>query len=949
MDALVECPQPLMILLTGYYAKADLSMRGQILECLTRRYYRIRNLEKKTIRTENGLPVFTAEYLHDSQRFFLTTVRCDYENLTRTGNLLRPILDAAPPDSELLVEFYVHRKTPEVSEQDTLDHIRQALNEAHFDRSPHRVLTSVRIPGTGPGMNGRRFFTFRPSEAGLVEDPMLRNVHPMTAKRLDFWRYSEFSLKRLPSIEDVYLFHGVAHDNPKDERLIALAEVRDLTPSTDEDGNITSLPNLEYMFQETCAGIRLSQAQRAPRDRLHWNRVMLYVWPPVPLARTEVNRIIRKMMPMTAGLGLEKVVVRARLRRPGGGEPRESIMQVTRHAGARPVVQFFEPADHTVKPLTPYRQKVLKMRSRGLHYPYEIVRSLTPDEHQQSPFPHGQFTEYDLDDGGELAPVERPFGENRANVVIGLITNRTDKYPEGMQRVMILGDPSRGMGALAEPECARIIAALDLAERLGIPIDWFAVSAGARIAMDSGTENLDWTARVLRRLIEFTQAGGEVNLVVHGINVGAQSYWNAEATMLMHTRGILIMTPQGAMVLTGKQALDFSGGVSAEDNLGIGGYDRIMGPNGQAQYWAADLDEACHILLQHHQHCYRVPGERFPRQAQTSDPIDRDISDYPYGDGDVVEFSRVGDIFDNDTNPGRKRPFQIRKVMRAVADQDLEPLERWSAMRDAEIGVIWDAHLGGNPVCLIGLESQPITRTGFVPADGPDYWTAGTLFPGSSRKVGRAINAASNNRPVVILANLSGFDGSPESMREWQLEYGAEIGRAIVNFKGPIVFCVISRYHGGAFVVFSKALNETLEVAALEGAFASVIGGAPAAAVVFARDVRKKTVADPELTALRKELDAAGSPERGKLLTRYEELFKKKQADQRGILAEYFDQVHSVARAREVGSIDSIIPPDGLRPYLIEAVERGIERERQRLTESKGETDSGPPLTATDT
>ena len=52
--------------------------------------------------------------------------------------------------------------------------------------------------------------------------------------------------------------------------------------------------------------------------------------------------------------------------------------------------------------------------------------------------------------------------------------------------------------------------------------------------------------------------------------------------MLLHTRGILVMTPDSAMVLTGKQALDYSGGVSAEDNFGIGGYDRIMGPNGQA-------------------------------------------------------------------------------------------------------------------------------------------------------------------------------------------------------------------------------------------------------------------------------------------------------------------------------------------------------------------------------
>ena len=51
------------------------------------------------------------------------------------------------------------------------------------------------------------------------------------------------------------------------------------------------------------------------------------------------------------------------------------------------------------------------------------------------------------------------------------------------------------------------------------------------------------------------------------------------------------------MVLTGKQALDYSGGVSAEDNFGIGGYERIMGPNGQAQYWAPDLGAACRVLL----------------------------------------------------------------------------------------------------------------------------------------------------------------------------------------------------------------------------------------------------------------------------------------------------------------------------------------------------------------
>src|SRR4029453_9901878 len=135
-------------------------------------------------------------------------------------------------------------------------------------------------------------------------------------------------------------------------------------------------------------------------------------------------------------------------------------------------------------------------------------------------------------------------------------------------------------------------------------------------------------------------------------------------------------------------------------------------------------------------------------------------------------------------------------------------------------------------------------------------------FPKSSKKVARAINAASGNRPLVVLANLSGFDGSPESMRKLQLEYGAEIGRAIVNFAGPIVFCVISRYHGGAFVVFSKALNPDMTVLAVEGSFASVIGGAPAAAVVFTGEVEKRTAATPAIKALDERIATARGAER---------------------------------------------------------------------------------------
>ena len=551
---------------------------------------------------------------------------------------------------------------------------------------------------------------------------------------------------------------------------------------------------------------------------------------------------------------------------------------------------------------------------------------LTPPAGAVARFPTGQFIEHDLDEHGSLVPVSRPYGMNTANIVVGLLRNDTEKVPEGMTRVALFGDPTRGLGNLAEPECRRIIAGLDLAERMRVPVEWFALSSGARIAMDSGTENMDWIGAVLRRVIEFTQGGGEVNIVVTGVNVGAQPYWNAEATMLMHTRGILVMTPASAMVLTGKQALDFSGGVSAEDNFGIGGFDRIMGPNGQGQYWAPTLPDACDILLRHYDHTYVVPGEAWPRRRTTTDPVDRDVRSAPHAAVAGSDLTTVGDVFSAEHNAERKKPFDMRSVMRAVADTDSAPLERWGQWRAAENTIVWDAHVGGIPVCMIGIESHTVSRRGFVPAGGPSSWSSGTLFPQASRKLARAVNAASGNRPLVVLANLSGFDGSPESMRRWQLEYGAEIGRAVTNFRGPIVFVVVSRYHGGAFVVFSKTLNERLEIAAVEGSFASVIGGAPAAATVFARDVQSRTEQDARVReAAERVRDATGS-DAVTARARLAEISATVRSEKLSEVADEFDGIHTVQRALAVGSVDRIISAEALRPYIVDALDRGLSK-----------------------
>ena len=875
MAALVACPQPLAPLIGRHVGDA-----GALMEAMTRRYYRIRELETVEQRLLGHVPFVYATYLHEGVRHHVATTLGDREDLATALRALAEEAREVPADERVLADLYVRDG----------EGLGALLEEADL---PGNVVRAAFVITPSEEVDVVTFFR---GDGHWHEYTDLRGMHPMMAARMDFWRLSNFELERLPSAPEVHLFRASARENPRDERLVALAEVRDLSPVRDESGTITAIPQLERTVRQAFESIRSVQSGRRPRERLLWNRLLLYVWPVMDFGPEDAGAIIERFTRITAELGIELVMVRGRVMEHGF--ERERVLRLFNPAGRGVTVEVTDPPTQPLQPLDEGAQRIISARRRGTLHPAEIVKLLDPDG----------FVEHDLDDEGDLMPVDRPAATNRASIVVGLIRNRTREHPEGMLRVILLGDPTRSLGSLAEPECRRIIAALDLAEELGVPVEWFAVSSGAKIAMDSGTENMDWVAAVLRRIVHFTQAGGEINVIVSGINVGAQPYFNAEATMLMHTRGILVMTPESAMVLTGKQALDYSGGISAEDNFGIGGYERIMGPNGQAQYWARDLAGACELLLRYYEHTYVAPGERFPRRAKSRDPVDRDVRSAPH-DAPDSDLATVGDVFAEETNPGRKKAFDIRSVMRAVADADRVPLERWAAMHEAEVAVVWDAHLGGRPVAMIGIESRPLARFGSVPADGPEQWTSGTLFPQASKKVARAINAASGRRPLVILANLAGFDGSPESMRRLQLEYGAEIGRAIVNFDGPIVFTVISRFHGGAFVVFSRRLNPSLVTLALEGSHASVIGGAPAAAVVFAREVDNRTREDERID------DGAD-----------EALYAEVRSEKLGELAAEFDAIHSVGRAVEVGSVDRIIPAAELRPQLIEAVERGIER-----------------------
>jgi len=61
------------------------------------------------------------------------------------------------------------------------------------------------------------------------------------------------------------------------------------------------------------------------------------------------------------------------------------------------------------------------------------------------------------------------------------------------------------------------------------------------------------------------------------------------------------------------------------------------------------------------------------------------------------------------------------------------------------------------------------------------------------------------------------------------------------------------------------------------------------------------------------------------------------RSEKLGQVADEFDNRHSIERARSMGSVHTIVPATRLRPYLADAVQRGIHRTLTALAERHGE------------
>ena len=340
--ALVAAPEQLSPVLAEVLCHRDAALIP-MLEAMTRRYYKMRTLASVETDSVDGRPVLTGEFELRGQLLHLITTVID---MADPADLAAALLWAtatarrvAEPAS-VVTDLYLSWPDRPADLDDVAAHLLEVLDAQPDLARGRRITVIVCIPGQAEVAR----FTFRPTAAdGLAEERVIRGMHPLTGQRLDLWRLKNFNGTRLPAPAGVYLFHCVAPDNPSDERLVALAEVRDVTAARDAAGRVTGFPAAERVLAACLDGIRRVQAGRGRAGRLDANRIFLHVWPIIELPMRDVVEFGRTSAPLTVGAGLQEITVLATVREQPGQPPREVALSFGKAPGAGWSVSVTDP------------------------------------------------------------------------------------------------------------------------------------------------------------------------------------------------------------------------------------------------------------------------------------------------------------------------------------------------------------------------------------------------------------------------------------------------------------------------------------------------------------------------------------------------------------------------------------------------------------------------------
>ena len=363
INALVETPELLIDLLAE-----RISNPGPLLEVVTRQYYEIRELEDVKAFDQPSGEFVTGSYELAGQQLHLVSAATDRDRLSATLGSVDSIV--GPAQDNVVVDVYL--SWPDApTDADVLSAALREMVAEHASASRWRRVT---VTVVGDELHEH---SFRPDTDGAwAEDLTIRDIHPLIGQRFDLWRLKNFTGERLPAPPGTYLLHVVGKDNPSDERLIAYADVRDVTPERNEAGEVVGIPAIERAVTACLDGIRRARSQQG-KKRLDGNRIGLHVWSPLDVPASSVPAIVRRIAPLTINAGVEQVIIRAKLKDPQTSQFRRVAIRFSYTPGAGVAARVTELPTAPLQPLDDYAQKVQRSVARGLVYPYELIPLLT--------------------------------------------------------------------------------------------------------------------------------------------------------------------------------------------------------------------------------------------------------------------------------------------------------------------------------------------------------------------------------------------------------------------------------------------------------------------------------------------------------------------------------------------------------------------------------------------
>ncbi|MEA3559491.1 MAG: carboxyl transferase domain-containing protein, partial [Candidatus Thermoplasmatota archaeon] len=391
----------------------------------------------------------------------------------------------------------------------------------------------------------------------------------------------------------------------------------------------------------------------------------------------------------------------------------------------------------------------------------------------------------------------------------------------------------------------------------------------------------------------------------------------------------IIQTKNSEIILTGYRALNslYGGDDVYSSNRELGG-PHIMGPNGVSHHIVDDESKACKTVLSW---LAGVPIKRgYPSPVQeTSDPIDRDISDALLGPDGLIEPPR--------TKTERPVPYDSMKLVRTVFDggSTMEAMEEWGGT--VHVG---RATIGGYPVGFITVETRTVEKV--VPADPSIEGSAPVeinqfgqvWYPDSAFKTSQWIQFMKHERrPIIIMPNWRGFAGGKIDLYEEVVKFGSMIVDELVHFDLPVIlyFPPYAELRGGAWVVIDSQINpDQIVLIADEHATGSILEPSGMESVpLIKRQIKRDMIQqDPILSRLYRDRTKFATQ-----MDRIKHIDQEIEEREAEIWPEYLKKwikifrLHNTAdRMGALGIASEVVPTSKAREAIYKNLMKGLER-----------------------